>query len=94
LEKLSFFECREVREEVLELPHVQPTVDMLVRYSHVKEVVLAGGVRMACKDREGSSMDSDLDKRGRSWGSMGSLTWTWASACPLWWCVVGGWVAN
>jgi hypothetical protein len=60
LQELCIFECRGVREEVLELPHVQPSADVLVRCSHVEEVVLAGGVIMACKDREGSSMDSRL----------------------------------
>jgi hypothetical protein len=37
-----------VEEEVLELPHVQPTAYVDVSHSNVKEVVLAGGVRLAC----------------------------------------------
>ena len=38
-------ECWGVKEEVLELPHIQPTADVRIEYSTVKEVVLAGGVR-------------------------------------------------
>jgi hypothetical protein len=45
LEKLSVLYCRGVQEEVLELPNVQQTSRVDVRYSKVKEVVLARGVR-------------------------------------------------
>ena len=45
LEKLHVIECRMVQEEVLELPHIQPTADVRVEYSNVKELVLAGVVR-------------------------------------------------
>ena len=37
--------CNCVKEEILELPHIQPTADVKINYSNVKEVVLAGGVR-------------------------------------------------
>ena len=37
--------CSMVQEEVLELPHIQPTAEVCIRNSNVKEVVLAGGVR-------------------------------------------------
>ena len=43
--KLSIGDCGSVTEEVLELPHIQPTADVRVWNSNVKEVVLAGGVR-------------------------------------------------
>jgi hypothetical protein len=36
--------CKGVQEEVSQLPHVQPTADVVVRHSNVKEVVLAGGL--------------------------------------------------
>jgi hypothetical protein len=39
--------CNDVQEEILELPYVQPTAYVHVRYTAVKEVVLAGGVRRA-----------------------------------------------
>ena len=45
LEKLHVIECRVVQDKVLELPHIQPTADVRVEYSNVREVVLAGGVR-------------------------------------------------
>ena len=45
LVQVSIGECKYVKEEVLELPHIQPTADVRVRLSNVKEVVLAGGVR-------------------------------------------------
>jgi Leucine-rich repeat (LRR) protein len=45
LEMLEVVECYDVQEEVLELPHVQPTADVVVLYSTVREVVLAGGLR-------------------------------------------------
>jgi hypothetical protein len=45
LQKLDVYYCSDVQEEVLELPHVQPTADVEVMYSNVKEVVLAGSVR-------------------------------------------------
>jgi hypothetical protein len=47
LQKLRVVRCNRVQEEVLELPHVQPTADVVVIYSRVKEVVLAGGERRA-----------------------------------------------
>jgi hypothetical protein len=47
LEELVVKECRAVQEEVLELPNVQPTAHVVVEYSNVREVVLAGGVRRA-----------------------------------------------
>jgi hypothetical protein len=40
--------CNGVQEEVLELPHVQATAVVILNYSNVREVVLAGGVRLAC----------------------------------------------
>jgi Leucine-rich repeat (LRR) protein len=48
LQQLSVVGCREVQEEVLELPHVQPNIDVVVTGSNVREVVLAEGVRLAC----------------------------------------------
>ena len=45
LEKLHVSYCCSVIEEVLQLPHVQPTADVRIVCSNVKEVVLAGGVR-------------------------------------------------
>jgi Leucine-rich repeat (LRR) protein len=47
LQVLKVFWCNEVQEEVLELPNVQPTADVAVHESNVREVVLAGGVRRA-----------------------------------------------
>jgi Leucine-rich repeat (LRR) protein len=47
LQVLRVYGCEGVQEEVLELPHVQPTADVDVRCGNVKEVVLAGGVRLA-----------------------------------------------
>jgi hypothetical protein len=47
LQKLDVCWCYGVTEAVLELPHVQPTADVHVGSSKVKEVVLAGGVRLA-----------------------------------------------
>jgi hypothetical protein len=44
LQHLSVIECSSVQEVVLELPRVQPTADVMVYASHVREVVLAGGV--------------------------------------------------
>jgi hypothetical protein len=49
LQLLTVCWCKEVHEEVLELPHVQPTADVVVVYSNVKEVVLAEGVRRAVR---------------------------------------------
>jgi hypothetical protein len=47
LQELRVLWCNKVRDEVLELPHVQDTAIVHVRFSgNVKEVVLAGGVRM------------------------------------------------
>jgi hypothetical protein len=48
LQRLWVSWCDGVQEDVLELPHFQPTADVDVRHSNVKEVVLAGGVRLAC----------------------------------------------
>ena len=45
LKKLRVFGCELVEEEVLELPHIQPTCDVSILVSNVKEVVLAGGLR-------------------------------------------------
>ena len=45
LRKLDVTYCHSVQEEVLELPHVQPTADVRIVSSTVKEVVLARGVR-------------------------------------------------
>jgi Leucine-rich repeat (LRR) protein len=48
LQVLRVFWCYGLQEEVLELPHVQPTTHVDVRYSNVREVVLSGGVRLRC----------------------------------------------
>jgi hypothetical protein len=66
LRELRVDNCRGVQEEVLELPNVHHTANVVIQYSNVKEVVLAGGVRRACidgGDTSGSlgSLDSDLD---------------------------------
>jgi Leucine-rich repeat (LRR) protein len=61
LQKLRVDQCKGVQEEVLQLPHVQPTADVYVVFSKVKEVVLAGGVRRACIDGIESSEDLDLE---------------------------------
>ena len=45
LRYLVVHECSAVQEEVLALPHIQPTADVRFEGSNVKEVVLAGGVR-------------------------------------------------
>ena len=45
LKELMVHYCRKVQEEVLELPNLQPTADVRIGGSNVKEVVLAGGVR-------------------------------------------------
>jgi hypothetical protein len=58
LQQLRVGLCGGVQEEVLDLPHVQPTADVVVRDSNVKEVVLAGGARLSCIDY--ASGDSDL----------------------------------
>jgi hypothetical protein len=47
MERLSVQRCYSVQEEVLELPHVQPSAFVGVYVSNVREVVLAGGVRRA-----------------------------------------------
>jgi hypothetical protein len=60
LQRLKVVKCNNVQEEVVELPHVQPTADVVVIAGNVKEVVLAGGERRACIDAGGYS-DSDLD---------------------------------
>jgi hypothetical protein len=48
LRELRVWGCKRVQDEVLALPHVQPTASVDVHDSNVKEVVLAGGVRRAC----------------------------------------------
>jgi hypothetical protein len=45
LQGLSVIGCQGVREEVLQLPHVQHTADVRMTQSNVREVVLAGGLR-------------------------------------------------
>jgi hypothetical protein len=45
LEKLKGTCCQYVGELVLELPHVLPTADVVVKYSYGREVVLVGGLR-------------------------------------------------
>ena len=45
LKKLHVRYCDEVRQVVLELPHMQPSADVSIEFSTVKEVVMAGGVR-------------------------------------------------
>jgi hypothetical protein len=47
LRTLTISGCRGVQGAVLELPHVQPTADVVVEYNNVKEVVLAGRVKRA-----------------------------------------------
>jgi hypothetical protein len=47
LQKLRVLGCKGVQEEILELPHVQPTANVVLSSSNVKEVVLAGGLRWA-----------------------------------------------
>jgi Leucine-rich repeat (LRR) protein len=47
LQELKVHGCNRVQDEILELPHVQPTANVSVRWSNVREVVLAGGVRRA-----------------------------------------------
>ena len=47
VKKLHVEGCVEVMEDVLELPNIQPTADVKVGYSNVREVVLARGVRRA-----------------------------------------------
>ena len=61
LQKLRVTDCRSVQEEVLELPHIQPTPDVNIQHSNVKEVVLAGGVRRTVDVR------INLLARQRSW---------------------------
>jgi Leucine-rich repeat (LRR) protein len=51
LREMIVFGCKGVQEEVLELPHVQPTAIVAVNGSNVREVVLAGGVRQRCFNR-------------------------------------------
>jgi hypothetical protein len=50
LKLLQVYANRHVQEEVLEMPHVQPTANVLIIESDVREVVLAGGVRRAVND--------------------------------------------
>ena len=45
MRRVMLHECISVQEDVLELPHVQPTAAVFVRDCNVKEMVLAGGVR-------------------------------------------------
>jgi Leucine-rich repeat (LRR) protein len=47
LQKLNVMGCPNVQDEVLELPNVQPTASIYVNSGSLKEVVLAGGVRMS-----------------------------------------------
>jgi Leucine-rich repeat (LRR) protein len=47
LQKLWVRGCKGVQEEILELSNIQPTADVEVCLSNIKEVVLAGGVRRA-----------------------------------------------
>jgi hypothetical protein len=47
LEKLRVFKCKKVQEEVLELPHVQPTAHVIVRESNIK-LVRAGEEVLLC----------------------------------------------
>ena len=54
LRKLTVWNCSNVQEKVLELPHIQPTADVVFGLVKVKELVLAGGVR-----KEVGSSDSD-----------------------------------
>ena len=44
LTRLSVTHCRKVQEEVLKLPHIQPTTHVEIHASNVRHVVLAGGV--------------------------------------------------
>jgi hypothetical protein len=44
LQKLNVITCKQVQEEVLELPNVQPTAYVFVYCSNAREVLLAGGV--------------------------------------------------
>ena len=50
LRELYVWRCYEVQEQLLDLPHVQPTAQIGIIDSNVKVVVLAGGVRrvLAC----------------------------------------------
>ena len=45
LTQFSVHNCGMVQEEVLELPHIQSAANVIINFSNVKEVVLAGGVR-------------------------------------------------
>ena len=49
LEKLHVTRCSQVQDEVLELPHMEPTSDVRISFSNVREVVLAGGIRRECR---------------------------------------------
>ena len=42
---LNVTNCDKVQEEVLELPHVQPSAQVWLYHSNVKEVMLAGRLR-------------------------------------------------
>jgi hypothetical protein len=53
LQRLCVIGCKRVLEEVLELPHVQPTIYLNVSDSNVKEVVVAGLVKPARIGEEG-----------------------------------------
>jgi hypothetical protein len=50
LQELVVYGCGEVQDEVLELPHVQPTSVVIVNGSNMREMVLAGGIRPPCID--------------------------------------------
>jgi Leucine-rich repeat (LRR) protein len=43
LQELKVYGCKQVQEEVLDLPYVQPTADVVVQGSNVRKVVVAGG---------------------------------------------------
>ena len=49
VKKLHVHSCRNVEEEVLELPHIQPSANVDVQYSNVKELVLAGGFKRSAR---------------------------------------------
>ena len=57
LKKLHVKYCLDVQEDVLELPHMQPTASIMIRRTKVKEVVLAGGVRRRVDARSGWVFD-------------------------------------
>jgi Leucine-rich repeat (LRR) protein len=56
LQLLAILGCNGVQEEVLELPHVQPTAEVHVLCAPVREVVLAGGSIVLKPLRAGSGL--------------------------------------